>query len=182
VSSRPRGGSDAEVAAFTKAGGGVHKKRFAELYDTYAGRLYNYALWMTRNKEASEDILQNVFIKIWKQPRVPSGERELEAWLYKVTHNTCLDFFRKSSRFSRFRLRYARETRVYGHGKAENRFVWEILGKVGETERTILYLHLKEGYSYREIGETLGLTETNVRVKAFRALGKLRAFCAKETA
>jgi RNA polymerase sigma-70 factor (ECF subfamily) len=158
----------------------VDKRRFRDIYDEYSKRLYNYALWMTRNKEAAGDIIQDTFVKVWKQPTVPQRDRELEAWLYMIARNTCMDFFRKCSRFSRFRLKYAHETPQYTNSNAEGKLAWEILGRLGEKDRTILHLHLRAGYSYKEIGESLGLTENNVRVKAFRALGKLRKYCAEE--
>jgi RNA polymerase sigma-70 factor (ECF subfamily) len=52
--------------------------------------------------------------------------------------------------------------------------VWEMLEGLSEDEKSIIYLHLKSGYNYREIGRIMNLEETAVRVRAFRAIRRLR--------
>ncbi len=147
---------------------------FNKLYNIYSKKLYNYALWLTRNKAACDDIIQTVFIKIWKQQEVPVEERELEAWLYTVTRNECNDFFRKCARFSKFRLKYIREKPLYVMLSSENKMLWNMLDFLMEEERSILFLHLRIGYSYSEVAKILNMKDSAVRVKAFRALEKLR--------
>ena len=158
----------------------MERKKFNEIYDTYSKRLYNYALWLTRNTDACNDIIQAVFIKVWNQKKVFSIENELEAWLYKVTRNACMDFFRRCSRYTRFRLRYKHETPICNTESDENKSVWNMLDSLKERERTVLYLHFKSGYSYKKIAEVLVIKESAVRVTAFRAMEKLRHKCAKD--
>lgn len=158
----------------------MEKKRFRDLYNQYAKRLYNYALWLTRNTEASEDIIQCAFVKVWQHSSAPRSENEIEPWLYAVVRNKCLDFFRKCSRFSRFRLRFARETATVSADSPEKKFVWEMMSSLGEEERSILYLHFRAGYAYKEIASLMESNENAVRVRAFRALSKLRKKFVKE--
>ena len=158
----------------------MERKKFNEVYDIYSRRLYNYALWLTRNKDACNDIIQAVFIKVWYKKKVFSTENELEAWLYKVTRNACMDFFRKCTRYTRFRLRYKHETPLCTTESNEKKSVWNMLDTLKEKERTVLYLHFRSGYSYKKIAEVLVTKESAVRVTAFRALEKLRNKCAKD--
>jgi RNA polymerase sigma-70 factor (ECF subfamily) len=158
----------------------VKRKKFDELYTAYSDKLYNYALWLTRNKDACNDILQNVFIKLWKQDTSLYWNDGLEAWLYKVTRNACLDFFRKCSRFTRFRLKYAKENSFLKTESNEQKAVWDRLDILNEKERSILYLHFHTGHSFKEIAKILHIKETAVRVTSFRALRKLRKKCAKD--
>ena len=158
----------------------MEKKRFTNLYNTYSKRLYNYALWMTHNVEASEDIIQSVFIKVWQHTAVPRQENEVEPWLYAITRNKCLDYFRKCSRFTRFRLRFAHETVPEAFNNAENKFPWDMLGALHEEERSILYLHMRAGYSYKEIAKMFASNENAIRIRAFRAISKLRKVLIKE--
>jgi len=158
----------------------VEQKRFNEIYDIYSKKLYNYALWLTRNKDATSDITQVVFVKLWRQEKVFIHNKELEAWLYTVTRNACMDFFRKCSRFTSFRLKYARETPLYTEEPKETKSIWNMLDTLKEKERTILFLHFRTGYSYKKIAEVIDMQESAVRVTAFRALEKLRKKCAKE--
>lgn len=158
----------------------MDRQGFKKLFDGYAQKLYNYALWIVRNRDACDDIFQSVFLKVWNQPALPGGEKEVVAWLYMVTRNQCMDHFRKQARFFRFRKRYAGETPRFSEGDPGSRFTWEMLGILNESERSILYMHIREGYSYGEIAETMETTENAVRVKAFRALKRLRNHFVKE--
>lgn len=158
----------------------MERKIFQEIYDNYSKRLYNFALWLTRNKDSCDDIIQAVFIKLWNQKNEINHEKELEAWLYKVTRNTCMDFFRKCSRFTQFRLKYLHETTMHTEETDENKEIWNILGILKEKERSILFLHFKTGHSYKKVAEILEMKEAAVRVAAFRALEKLRKKCIKD--
>lgn len=158
----------------------MKKTTFDTIYDTYSKKMFNYALWLTRNKDACHDILQSVFIKLWDSQKYFMEESELEAWLYTVTRNACMDFFRRCSRFHRFRVKYAEESPVYADEPQQYRALWEMLDTLQEKERSILYLHFRTGYSYRYIADILEMKETAVRVTAFRALGKLRVLYGKD--
>ena len=157
----------------------MQEQQFKKIYNEHSRRLYNFIMWITHNRAACDDILQNVFIKIWKVSEVPSEPDELQRWLLTVARNACLDFFRKTSRFSSFRTQYTQE-----YYKAEtdpdSHFIWKELSSLSEVERSILFLHIKSGYSYKEIGAILGKGESLIRVKAFRALKKLRETLVKK--
>jgi RNA polymerase sigma factor (sigma-70 family) len=158
----------------------VNRATFNLIYNRCSRKLYNYALWLVRNKAACDDIIQTVFIRAWNHEDIPKGDKEVEAWLFMVTRNCCMDYFRKRTRTSQFQLKYAREKPAWSEATAENKLMWELLDNLKEEEKTILYMHLRSGYSYREIGEVIDSSESAVRVKAFRALKKLREFCVKE--
>ncbi len=146
---------------------------FKKIYKEYGQRLYSFIIWLTRHRAASDDILQNVFVNIWKCQAVPSSEIELERWLFTVARNATLDHFRKAARYSRFRTHYQEEY-YQPNADPDVHFAWDELSELPEKERSILYLHLKIGYTYREIGEMMEMSENLIRVKAFRALRKLR--------
>lgn len=158
----------------------MKQKVFNKIYDAYSRKLYNYALWLTRNKDASDDIIQAAFIKFWKYDKNFNHEGEQEAWLYKVTRNLCIDFFRKSTRFTKFRLKYSQENPNYITESHEMNSVWEMLDLLNETDKSILYLFFRIGHSHKMVAKILQLNENSVRVKAFRALEKLRKKCVKE--
>jgi RNA polymerase sigma factor (sigma-70 family) len=154
---------------------------FNSLYNAHAKSLYNYILWMTRNTEASKDILQTVFLRLWKSDAAPEDEVGIRRWLYTMAKNSCYDSFRAHSRFTRLRAHYTAQfqsTNVDPH----DGFFWDMLEELSETERCILYLHLKAGYSYAEIGRIVDLSESNVRVKVCRAVKRLREVCIRSKA
>jgi RNA polymerase sigma-70 factor (ECF subfamily) len=160
----------------------VDQKTFRTIFDAHSRKVYTYTLWLVRNREACDDIVQAVFIKLWNKPKLDEEDRNIGLWLLMVARNECMDFFRKRSRFTRLRVDYSRETPMYCDSAVEKKFAWELLGNLNETDRTIVYLHIREGYTYKEIADSLATTENAVRVKACRALARLRKQMAEEEA
>lgn len=160
----------------------MNKKKFNDLYENYSQRLYGYIMWLTKNKQAAEDVTQATFIKIWKQDSVPSGENELESWLYTVARNATIDFFRKCARFTNFRLKYSHEMNTIEEEGEEpfSQNVWEVLDQCNEKEKSILYLHFKKGHTFKEVAHIMDMKESAVRVSSMRALEKLRKKCGKD--
>lgn len=157
----------------------VNKSEFMSTYSAYSQKLFNFILWTTNNYTASQDILQNVFVKLWKCDNVPSNPDEKRKWLFAIARNACMDHFRSTSRSTRLQESLTRESespQVSPHDGIS----LQILSELPEIERSILYLHLKMGYLYKEIAEMLDLNETAVRVRACRALKKLREIISKE--
>lgn len=152
---------------------GHRERKFRELYKVHGPSIYNYLLWMTKDRETSSDILQTVFIRAWEARLLPGNEDALKRWLFTTARNAFFDTYRGRSRLSRLRVRYARE--FYEAPKETHTSLFrEILSECSADERSILYLHLKAGYSYGEIGSILDLSESNVRVKTCRAIKRLR--------
>lgn len=152
----------------------MQKEKFNHIYRTYSTKLYNYALWLTRNREASSDIIQTVFIRFWNKPIHYCHDAELESWLFTVTRTTCMDHFRKCARHSKLRLKYGEETPPAKIESQEDREIWQLLDDLSEKERSVLYLRFRIGHSFKDIANMLELKETAVRVCSFRALEKLR--------
>lgn len=151
----------------------MNETDFKTIYREHGRNLYNFILWITANRSLCDDILQEVFVKVWRCASVPLDPEEQKRWLLTVSRHTCLDFLRKSSRFSRFRNKYKEEW-FEQPPDPDAPFLWGELQNLPEVERSILYLHLKIGHSYKEIAGMLDLTENLVRVRAFRSLKKLR--------
>jgi RNA polymerase sigma factor (sigma-70 family) len=158
----------------------VEKLEFKNIYDTNARRLYNFILWTIGNKAVCDDVLQNVFIKVWRSDALPADEGGRTAWLYTVARNACIDYFRTVKQSSEYNDEIAvPDTGPEDHAD-DGKLAWREVARLPDVERSIVYLHLKIGYSYTEIGTMLDMTENNVRVKAFRALKKLKEILIKK--
>jgi RNA polymerase sigma factor (sigma-70 family) len=149
------------------------KDEFSFFYSQHASRLRTFILWMVRQRSVCDDILQTVFIKVWNAAKIPEDSKERELWLLSVSRNACLDHFRSGARQKVLADRLTRET-IVSHPDPDEPFAWNALSVLNECERSILFLHFKLGYTFREIGTMLELTETNVRVQSFRALKQIR--------
>jgi RNA polymerase sigma factor (sigma-70 family) len=146
---------------------------FKNIYDRNARRLYNFILWTMRNRSACDDILQTVFMKVWRSAAAPESQDEQTAWLYAIARNACIDHFRRARKFSEYNDDIGVNAE-HGDESDDGKMAWRQVSLLEETERAVIYLHLKLGYSYAEIGRLMNITENNARVKAFRALRKLR--------
>ncbi|GAB5554839.1 MAG: RNA polymerase sigma factor [Saprospiraceae bacterium] len=73
------------------------------LYKLYSGKIYNTALSYTKNVEDSEEITQDVFVKIYKGAASFKGESSLNTWIYRIAVNTSLNYIKKKNRFTFFK-------------------------------------------------------------------------------
>lgn len=152
----------------------MEKLEFKKIYDTNARRLYNFILWTTGNRSVCDDVLQNVFVKVWRCETVPPDDGGRTAWLYAIARNACIDYFRTVRQSTEYNDEIGAADAGRGDHEDDGKLAWHEVKQLPDAERSIVYLHLKIGYSYAEIGTMLNMTENNVRIKAFRALHKLR--------
>ena len=127
--------------------------------------LLRYATRLVNNPFAAQDIVQNVFIKLfkaWKEGTRPSGR--MKGWLYRVTHNEAVDHIRRESRLKNLHEKHTErrtEECPDGHncpGPDDERrdLVLSHLRNLMPKEQQVLLLRLEEGMSYREISRVTG--------------------------
>ena len=133
--------------------------------------LLRYAARILHNASSAEDVVQNVFIKLFRQWE--EGERpsdKLKGWLYRVTHNEAVDYIRRESRL---RLLHERDAEENTRGNPDGRLqpvegddrlalVLRHLDKLKPREKQVVLLRLQEGLTYKEIAEIMGRTTGNV--------------------
>jgi RNA polymerase sigma-70 factor, ECF subfamily len=158
--------------AIAEGEGGRKARNIKEIYGRHARTIYNYLLWMTKDVDTSGDILQTVFIRAWESRSLPENEEALKRWLFTTARNAFFDTYRSHRRHLNLRVRYAREYEP--PQEPDSNIFRELVDQCSDDEKSILYLHLKAGYSYAEIAPMLELSESNVRVKACRAVKRLR--------
>lgn len=132
--------------------------------EDYQAPLLRYAGRMLRNAVQAEDIVQDAFTKFIKH-RQDSGEsiRNVQAWLYRVTHNLVLDHIRRHQRHQGHHetlqadLQDAAEespAAEYSRRDAAQR-AWQMLDVLNDRERQIVMLKIVDELSYKEIAETM---------------------------
>ncbi len=168
-----------------KGTSGVRARREAQMaavMTEYEAPLLRYAARILNNPATAEDVVQNVFIKLFKS--WPTGTRptgKIKAWLYRVTHNEAVDVIRRESRLKILHEKQAADAAVlcpdgrHGDGTDEERrtLVLRFLKKLHPREQQVVLLRLEEGLSYREISDVTGRTEGNVGNILHHAVRKL---------
>jgi RNA polymerase sigma-70 factor (ECF subfamily) len=157
----------------------VEQKEFHRYYHTYSQRIYNFIVFMIRNRHASEDILQGVFLSAWRHDGGPQEEEQRLRWLYTIARHQCMDYFRSVYRFAHLRAQYSLEVEPQQTDPLA-KMTWEMLDDVDPVDRSILFFHLRIGYTHAEIAKMLNMNENQVRTRACRALRRLREQYKKE--
>jgi RNA polymerase sigma-70 factor, ECF subfamily len=143
----------------------------AELYDRYSSVVYAVALRVLGDTGAAEDILQEVFLQLWRNPSAfDSARGSLGAWLSVITRNRAIDSLRKRKPQTDFEdvvLSIAPDlaSDADRHRAAEK--VRGVLGTMPAPQRSALEMAYFEGMSHTEIasktGEPLGTIKTRIR-------------------
>ncbi len=141
---------------------------------SFSSRLFGYCLKYLRSKADADDIVQDVFEKLWKNRKKVDFEKA-KSWLFTTAHNTLLNFINKKNR-----LVYVQkvESNEIQRCKIQQFELIEIIDRsmsiLPPIQKSIILLRDLEGYNYKEIGEMLTLTEPQVKVYLFRARNKIK--------
>lgn len=144
--------------------------------------LLRYAARILGGASAAEDVVQNVFIKLfrqWQDGMQPSPQ--LRSWLFRVTHNEAVDYIRRESRLRLLHEKHGEEEAAACAGgkdcpmSADDRkaLVLRFLKKLKPPEQQVVLLRMQEGMSYREISDVTGRSEGNVGNILHHAVKKL---------
>lgn len=152
------------------------EKKFIALLTEYQQVIYKVCYVYASETDTLNDLFQEVVINLWKSFPHFRGECKVSTWIYRISLNTCVSFFRKSaSRPSVVPIRFDLEASLADSGDktAQLRELYRMIDQLGKLERALLLLWLEER-SYREIAEILGISKNNVAVKLNRIKEKLK--------
>lgn len=153
---------------------------FKELVNTYSSTLMAIALRYMKDQSLAQDVLQESFIKVFRKIESYAGNGSFEGWLKRITVNTCLEQIRKHNKRVLYIDNYEEMNcqsvgpSVLEQMKEED--IIQIINQLPEHYRIIFNLAIVEGYSHREIGEMLGISESTSRTKLSRARTMVKDF------
>lgn len=161
------------------------KKEFLKLIQQYRKIIFKISNSYCHIKDDRDDLAQEIVYQLWKSfESYDSGHNtsaKFSTWMYRVSLNVAISFYRKDSK-SKNTLRlddhifeieasdeYTNETGSENNFNLLHKFIKELK----ELDRALMILYLEEN-NYKEIGEILGITETNVATKISRIKDKLK--------
>ena len=151
-----------------------------ELYDKYVQAMYNTVLRMVRNTENAEDIIQEVFVKVFRKLDSFQGDSTLGAWIKRITINTTLNFIRKEKKF--FMVETEEDFDIPDEQEEEADMPYSMeqihfgIKQLPERCRVVLSLFLLEGYQHKEIASILNITESTSKTQYRRGRQLLRQY------
>jgi RNA polymerase sigma-70 factor (ECF subfamily) len=156
---------------------GKEKARKA-MYDAHKGVMFALCLRYASSREEAEDILQEGFLKVYRDLYQYKPEAPLGAWIRKVMVNTALEHIRKKNRRPQSHSREVEAWDSITHTTPSTEMnakdLTAVIQSLPEEFRLVFNLVALEGYSHREVAEKLQISESNSKVRLNRARGMLQ--------
>jgi RNA polymerase sigma factor (sigma-70 family) len=148
----------------------------ATLFERHHARLYRYCLRMTGNRQVSEDLVQDVFMKMLKYKSNFRDDSAFQPWMFGIARNACVAHWRRASIDTAPADELEREAHVDDDhaGAQQADLVRRALLKLPPERREVLVLSRFEFKTYEEIASALGCSVVAVRVRAHRAIKQLK--------
>jgi RNA polymerase sigma factor (sigma-70 family) len=143
-----------------------------ELYRRFSPRMYGVCLRYAGNAEEAQDILQDGFVKVFKKLSSFRGEGSFEGWIRRIFVNTAIEHFR--------RKRYLQPVTEKEEATLEGNYL-SVLDNLAEKDildlvrqlspgyRTVFNMYVVEGYTHKEIGDIMGISEGTSKSQLSRA-------------
>lgn len=159
---------------------GKDLKAFDEIFNKYYKPIYYFIYKMVHNTDNAEDITQDTFVKVYKGLPKAADNIKLSPWIYRIAHNACIDYIRKHKASFELIENINYEDDSQDGSDADNpeasylnielrKKINITLMKLNSRYKTVLILRDYNDFSYKEIGQILGLTEAAVKSLIHRA-------------
>ncbi|CAN5911035.1 RNA polymerase sigma-70 factor [soil metagenome] len=156
---------------------------FRAIFDRYRDRLFTYCLKFTKSREAAEEIVQDVFMKIWENRLSIDPDLSFNAYLYQITKNLAFNFLKKAAgeiSFKQSVLGYLENA----HNQSEDDCIYQDYEQLAESaisllppkRQMIFQMSRQEGMSHEAIAASLGISKNTVKVQIVKASKTLRAY------
>ncbi len=154
---------------------------FAEIYEKYYLMIFKFVLQRVENEHRASEIVSDVFAKaIFNLKKYKFKGTPFSAWLYRVAYNEVITTFRKQKKVRTVNIPDSAWSLFKNEDEDSNDNTVSIsklkdsLKKLKPHEVTLIEMRFFEDRAFKEIGEILGLTTENARVKTHRTLKKLQ--------
>ncbi|WP_316794358.1 RNA polymerase sigma factor [Pedobacter frigoris] len=174
--------TEAELLGRLKLG---EERAFEELYVIYSPLLYKKLLRLVKDEAIAQELLQDLFVRIWEKRSQIDAEKSFRAYLFRITQNLVTDFYRRVAFDKKMIEVFVRESTEYVYAfedelQDERR---QILMKAMDTlspKRKEIYMLIKlERKSYEEVGELLGISVSTISDHVVKATKTLKEYISK---
>jgi RNA polymerase sigma factor (sigma-70 family) len=153
------------------------------LFERHHRGVYQYCLQLTRSPAVSEDLVQDVFLKLLQKAASYRGEGSCKAWIFNIARNVTFDYLRRADRRvmsdedeeNAERLVDHRSTEQVAAGQQNLRLVARALAEIPAAAREVIWLGRFVFEDYDELARALGCTASAARVRMHRAMQQLNS-------
>ena len=152
---------------------------FVTLVQEHQNLIHKICRLYTNSDAEHKDLFQEITIQLWKAYPKFRGDSKFSTWMYRVGINTAISLYRKSKRkilsYSFDDVSYKiPQTETYDDTQDKQlKSIYAALNHLNDIDKAVILLYL-EDKSYKEISDTIGISEVNARVKMNRIKKKLK--------
>ena len=155
---------------------------FGKWIEAHKAILFKVARAYGSTHSDREDLFQEIALQVWHSVDAFRGDCAVTTWIYRVALNTALTWSRREGKHDRGRQDFEASTALLTAPAAHDprlEWIYQRIAELDEVNRSLALLML-DGFSYRDMSQILGLSESNVGVKINRIKAALAAQLAKE--
>lgn len=162
--------TEKELIAGCSAGNRIAQE---QLYKLFSPRMFGLCLRYSGDFHAAEDILQEGFVKVYNNIDRYRHEGSFEGWMKRIFINTAIEHFRKAFRFDEMAPGASKEEQTLSSNNSwsgvATKELLAMVQKLSPGYRTVFNMYAIEGFSHKEISETLNITEGTSKSQLARA-------------
>lgn len=165
---------------------GRHEEAFNHIVDSYTERLYWHVRRLLCSHEDTDDLLQDIFIKIWTALPTFRGESKLYTWIYRIATNEVLNHLRKfrfRSLISFESISAKMENRIdedpYFNGDTLQRELHKAIQRLPDKQRLVFNLRYFDEMKYEDIAEMTGTSVGALKASYHHAYNKIKEYLQK---
>lgn len=166
---------EALIVEITQKG---HSDLFGQLYNRYSQKVYRKCMGFAKDHDIAQDMVQDIFIKVFDQLPKFQGKSRFSTWLYTITYNFCVEYYRKNSKHTFTdidqqpdEIDETEEERALLSTRSNK--LKKALNQISADDREILVMKYRDQAPIKEIMDALNISESAVKMRLARA--RLRA-------
>ncbi|MCY1721405.1 RNA polymerase sigma-70 factor [Prolixibacteraceae bacterium Z1-6] len=176
---------DADLTRRVKSG---EKEAYQILFERYAPKIYHFALSYLKSTADSEELVQDVFLKVWEKRDILDATQNIKAFIFKIAINTIYDFIRRKNIETAFQ-EFSKANYSTGSNNTWDTVIFEemqttinrLVAQMPEQRRKIFKLSKSKGLTNDEIAKELQLSKRTVENQLYRALVFLKEHLQKDS-
>jgi RNA polymerase sigma-70 factor (ECF subfamily) len=157
---------------------------FNTLFERYKDRLYNYLMKITKSSEVSEEIVIDIFVKIWVGRELMDQIQNAESFFHKVAYHKAIDFLRVTSRHARLHKVYIERMEIEPEKLADDLIIDQEFRQILQRaiqrlppQRKLIYtLSREKGLTHNQIADALNLSRNTVKNSIMAATKSINEF------
>ncbi|MBK7095019.1 MAG: RNA polymerase sigma factor [Saprospiraceae bacterium] len=142
--------------------------------DLYSDNVYRFAMKSVRDEDTANDLVQDTFMRLWQHVDKINLETA-KPYLFKIANNLMIDLYRKNKFMDSNPIDSEKYSYVHEYTDLKEQLD-KALDNLAQIQKTVIMLRDYEDYSYEEIGQITGLSESQVKVYIYRARKNLKDY------